>query len=162
MKIEFKEKQKFTQWWLWLILVGMVIIPIYGLYKQIVMGEPFGDNPMSDLGLIIFFFITFGLMVLFWVMQLKTEIDHSQIRMYFVPFIKKRIEWKDVKHAEVVNYGFVGWGIRVGTKYGTVYNTKGNKGLAIVLKDGKRLLIGTQKGGELNEIVKVAVEQKRS
>lgn len=158
MKIEFKEKQKFTQWWLWLILIGMVIIPVYGLYKQLLLGEPFGDNPMSDTGLIVFFFGTFGLMVLFWVMQLKTEIDNTEIRMNFIPFIKKKIEWKDVKRAEIVNYGFVGWGIRIGTKYGTIYNTKGNKGLAIVLTDGKRLLIGTQKEVELDEVVAKALK----
>lgn len=158
MKIEFKEKQKFTQWWLWLILIGMVIIPVYGLYKQLVLGEPFGDNPMSNTGLIVFFLLTFGLMVLFWVMQLKTEIDNKEIRMNFIPFIQKKIDWEDVKYAKIVNYGFVGWGIRVGTKYGTVYNAKGNKGLAIVLKDGKSLLIGTQKEAELDEVLAKALK----
>ena len=57
-------------------------------------------------------------------------------------------------HAEIVNYGFVGgWGIRLWTKYGTVYNMRGNKGLAIALTDGNKFLIGTQKPEELTAIL---------
>jgi len=157
MKIEFKEEQKFTQWWLWLILIGIGLLPIYGIYKQLILGEQFGDNPMSDLGLIIFTVFVFGLIAMFWYMRMRTEIDQNEIRMSFFPFVKKRVKWKEIKNAEVVNYGFVGgWGIRLCTKYGTVYNTKGNKGLAIELLNGKKFLIGTQKETELSEIIKKA------
>lgn len=154
MKIEFKEEQKFTQWWLWLILIGIGILPIFGMYKQLIIGEKFGDKPMSDFGLIIFAVFVFGLIAMFWMMRLKTEIDQNEIRMSFFPFIKKRVTWDEIKSAEIVNYGFVGgWGIRLWTKYGTVYNTKGNKGLAIELLSGKKFLIGTQKETELRKTV---------
>ena len=153
-KIEFKEEQKFTQWWLWLILIGVGILPILGVYKQFILGEKFGDKPMSDLALIIFCVFTFGLIAMFGFMRLKTEIDQNEIRMSFFPFVKKRVNWNEIKNAEVVNYGFVGgWGIRLWTKYGTVYNMKGNKGLAIELHNGKKFLIGTQKETELKIIV---------
>ncbi len=36
MKKEFKEEQKFTQWWLWIPLIGIGLIPIYGIYKTII------------------------------------------------------------------------------------------------------------------------------
>jgi len=154
MKIVFKEEQKFTQWWLWLILIGIGVLPIIGIYKQLIIEEKFGDNPMSDLGLIIFSIFIFGLITLFWFMRLKTIIDQNEIRMSFFPFVKKKVNWKDVKSAEVVNYGFVGgWGIRLGTKYGTIYNIKGNRGLAIELLNGKKFLTGTQKETELREIL---------
>ena len=72
-------------------------------------------------------------------MQLKTTVDRNGIEMRFVPFIYKKITWNEIESAEVLNYGFVGgWGIRLWTKYGTVYNIKGNKGLAIKLKNGKQ------------------------
>ena len=154
MKIEFKEKQKITQWWLWLILIEIGILPIFGIYKQLILGEKFGDKPMSDFGLIIFCVFIFGLIAMFGFMRLKTEIDQNEIRMNFFPFVKKRVNWKEVRKAEIVNYGFVGgWGIRLWTKYGTVYNTKGNKGLAIELQNGKKILIGTPKETELNKIM---------
>ena len=158
MKIEFKEVQKFTQWWLWVILIGIAVIPIYGIYKQLIIGEKFGDQPMSDVGLIIFSIFIFGLLALFWFMRLKTKINQEDIQIDFYPFVKKRVPWKEIKSAEIVNYGFVGgWGIRLWTKYGTVYNTKGNTGLAVVLLNGKKFLIGTQKASELNKIVKKAI-----
>jgi hypothetical protein len=157
MNIVFKETQKFSQWWLWLILIGIGILPILGIYKQLIIGEKFGDKPMSDLGIIIFAVFVFSLIAMFWFVQLKTEIDQNEIRMHFFPLVKKRVNWKEIKTAEIVNYGFVGgWGIRLWTKYGTVYNIKGNIGLAIELQNGKKFLIGTQKETELNRIVKKA------
>jgi hypothetical protein len=66
------------------------------------------------------------------------------------PFVKKTIYWRDVEKAEVINYGWVGgWGLRKSRKYGTVYNTSGSKGLHLVLKNGKQMVIGTQKEKEL-------------
>lgn len=153
MKIDFKEEQKFTQWWLWIILIGIGIIPIFGIYKQLILGEKFGDNPMSDFGLILFCLFSFSILALFWFIRLKTEIDQGEIRINFSPFIKKRINWKEIKSAEIVNYGFVGYGIRFWTEYGTVYNTNGNKGLAIELLDGTKFLIGTQMEHELHTVV---------
>lgn len=157
MKLEFKEEQKFTQWWVWLILIGIGIIPILGIYKQLILGEKFGDKPASDLGLLIFSVFVFCFIAMFWFMRLTTEIDQNEIRMNYFPFVKKRVNWKEIKNAEIVNYGFVGgWGTQLWTTYGTVYNMKGDKGLAIELLNGKKFLIGTQKETELNKIVERA------
>lgn len=154
MKTEFKEEQKFTQWWLWLILIPVGILPIFGIYKQLILGDKFGDKPMSDLGLIILTIFIFSLIGLFFIMKLKTSIDKNGIQMSFFPFVRKKVNWNEIKNIEVINYGFVGgWGIRLWTKYGTVYNMKGNKGLAIELNNGKKFLIGTQKETELKKFM---------
>jgi hypothetical protein len=154
MKIEFIEEQKFTQKWLWVFLVVVGLLPVYGIYKQIFLGEPIGDNPLSNSGLIIISIFTFSFIAMFLFMKLETDIDREEIRMNFFPFVKKRISWREIKSAKVVNYGFVGgWGIRFGTKYGTVYNIKGNQGLAIELLNGRKFLIGTQKEDELSEVL---------
>jgi len=153
MESEFKEKQKFTQWWLWLFLIGLGLFQVYGLFKQLVKGENFGDKPMSDIGLIIFTILPFGIIFLFWYLKLETIIDQKEIRIKFTPLVKKTFRWEDIKSATVLNYKFVGYGIRLFTSYGTVYNTKGNTGLAIELKSGEKILIGTQKGGELTQII---------
>ena len=161
MKIEFKEEQKFTKWWLWLILLPIGLMLIIGIYKQIFLRESFGDKPMSDIGLIIFTIFIFSLLGLFILMKMKTKIDHDKIELIFYPFVNKTTKWTEIKKAEVVNYGFVGgWGIRFSTKYGTVYNIKGNKGLAIELLNGKKYLIGTQKDTEIKEILKKAFRKQ--
>ena len=154
MKLEFKEQQKFNQWWLWIILIEIAILSIFGIYKQLIVEKKFGSKPMSDIGLIFFTVFIFSLIVLFRTMQLKTEINEAGLKLSFFPFVNMKVNWNEIKSTKIVNYGFVGgWGIRIGTKYGTVYNMKGKFGLAIELKNGKKFLIGTQKETELTEII---------
>jgi hypothetical protein len=153
MKIEFKEKQKFTQWWIWLLLIGLGAIAVYGIIQQILFGVDFGDKPMSNIGLIIFTLFVFVFIYFNWYMTLITEITNEGIKVRFVPFVKKEIKWNDLKSAKIINYGFVGYGIRLGSKYGTVYNMNGNKGLAVELNNGKKFVIGTQKELELKKVV---------
>ena len=151
----FSEKQKFRQWWLWLILIGMGLLPIIFGYKQFVWNISLGDNSISDEGLALFIILTFCLLGLFFVMKLETHIDNKELHFIFFPFVRKHLSWTDIKSAKVVNYGFVGgWGIRIGTDYGTVYNISGKYGLALELRNGKKILIGTQKEKELTEFIK--------
>lgn len=151
--IEFREEQRFTQWWLWLILLALAVIPLFGIYEQIIHGRQFGDKPMSDSGLILFAVFIFGLISLMFFMKLKTEVNASGIKMSFSPFVKKNISWTDIKSAKIVRYEFVGYGIRFGSSYGTVYNTKGDMGLAIKTGSGQSFVIGTQKQDELHKLV---------
>jgi hypothetical protein len=151
--IEFREEQRFTQWWLWLILLALAMIPLFGIYEQIIHGRQFGDKPMSDSGLILFAVFVFGLISLMFFMKLKTEVNASGIKLSFSPFVRKNIRWTDIISAKIVRYEFVGYGIRFGSSYGTVYNTKGDMGLAIETKGGKRFVIGTQKQDELHKFV---------
>jgi hypothetical protein len=163
MRFDFKETQKFTQWWFWLFIVPIGFLPIIGIYKQLILGKPFGEHPMSDTGLIIFSIIIFSFISLFFFLELKTEINKYEITIKFSPFTNKRYKWNEIKSVELINYGFVGgWGIRLWTKYGTVYNVKGNKGLFIQLQNGKKLLIGTQKEEELRKVIQRIQESKPS
>jgi hypothetical protein len=136
-------------------------ITIYGLYRQLYLNLPFGDNPVSSNGLIVISVLIFLFIILFALFYLKTEINAEAIHFRFFPFVRKTIPWQNVKSAEVLNYGFVGgWGIRLWTSYGTVYNVRGKMGLALELNNGKKLLIGTQKPDELaaflNEMYKTS------
>jgi hypothetical protein len=161
MKTHFIEEQKFTQWWLWLILGLAGVLTTFKIYDQIILEESFGTNSGSNFGVISSSAFIFFCLLYFSLMKLKTKIDEEKIQIRFFPMVKKTIRWTDIQKAEVVNYGFVGgWGIRLWTQYGTAYNIKGNKGLAIELVNGKKYLIGTQKAAEMSEIVKRAYEPK--
>lgn len=152
---QFNERQKFGQWWLWLLLVGIGVFPAIGIYKQLILKEEFGSKPMSDGGLITFSLIIAAVIVLFGILRLETTIDHTGIRMRYFPFVRKNVSWQTIESVKVIDYGFVGgWGIRLWTSYGTVYNVSGSKGLAIQLKNGKKFLIGTQKPTELDAFLK--------
>lgn len=162
MDLYFQENQKFTQWWLWILLIGATLIPIFGIYKQIIVGEQFGSKPLPNFALILFLLFMLAFIGFFLMTTLSTEINEDQIKVKFIPFTDKNIKWDNIQSVEVVNYGFVGgWGIRSSNKYGTVYNTSGNKGLAIVLKNGKKLCIGTQKEEELKTVIEEATKQQK-
>ncbi len=154
MHFRFKEEQRFNQWWVWIILMGIILFTGYGIFKQVVLKEPFGNNPMSDLGLYLFALAMLGLTAWFYCIKLSTKIDQNEISIRFPPFVNRTVSWKDVKSAKVINYGFVGgWGMRLWTRYGTVYNVKGNKGLSLQLKNGEKFLVGTQKEKELAKVI---------
>lgn len=154
MNREFKEIQRFTQWYLWAFLVFIGIMPFYGIYKRILNPSPFFDDPFKDGMLLLFIGLIFGLIYLFFKMKLVTIIDNKEIRMIFKPFVVKVIRWENVKDARIVDYGFVGgWGIRYGSKYGTVYNTSGRIGLAIETTKGEKFVIGTRKHNELKKMI---------
>ena len=136
----FTEKQRFTQWWLWLIMILVVAFAFY--YEE------------STLEMAVALIIPIFLFVL----NLETEISKEGISIRFFPFHlkKKFFSWDEIAKAEVREYSplleYGGWGIRRG-KSGVAYNVKGNMGLQLVLKSGKKILIGTQKTEELKQIL---------
>ena len=158
MKIQFTEKQKFTQWWFWTVFILPAAIAIYACITQLFFDIPFGNNPMSNIGVLLFAICSFGVLYFNRYMALLTEINDFGIQMRFVPFVKKDIAWHQLASLKIVNYGFVGYGIRLGSPHGTVYNMKGNIGLALTLKDGTKFVIGTQQP----EVLKGVLEKIKS
>ena len=76
----------------------------------------------------------------------------------FKPFHlkEKHIKPDDINSFEVRKYKpiaeYGGWGIRAGgRKAGRAYNVSGNMGLQLYLKNNKKILIGTQKPGEIRK-----------
>ena len=64
-EILFKERQRFTQWWLWLILLGVNGLFLFGVFKQVINGQQFGNNPMSNAALLIATGLIIALTLLF-------------------------------------------------------------------------------------------------
>jgi len=154
MSVLFKEKQRFRQWWFWIFLLPLGCLPLIGIYVQFIKGEPWGDNPMPDWGLILFSIGIYATLILFYNLKLVTVINQYGIFIRFFPFVRRKIKWNQVSFAKTIEYRFLGgWGIRLFTKYGTAYNVQGNKGLHLRLKNDKQLLIGTQRIEKLKEVI---------
>lgn len=154
--ILFVEKQQFRQTWIWIILIGIFLLTLWGFIQQVVLGVPWGDNPGSDTIMIISTLLSIGLIWLFGIMCLKTEVTNEEIRVQYYPFFTKTYNWQEIEKAYVRQYKpigeFGGWGIRFSPR-GKAYNVSGNMGLQLVLKNGKRVLIGTQLPDELGRVV---------
>jgi hypothetical protein len=156
----FKEEQKFKQAWMWLIIipsvVGTLVYFSFAFNKQIINGEPVGNNPISDTGLIILgsftILLMLGLTMLFYKMRLKVEVDRTGIHFTYPPMILKN---KSILKPEIESYiireynpimEYGGWGVKQSSmKWGKAYNVSGNTGMQLYLKDGKKVLFGTQR-----------------
>jgi len=152
----FSEKQRFTQWWLWTILIAVLATPVIITLNDPKLG--YKAHTASDIA--IGASVPVLVLVLFLVLQLRTRVDESGVYYRFVPihFQVLRIGWEEIdrifirQYRPLAEYG--GWGIRLGIGgKGKAYNVKGNMGLQIVLKTGKRILIGTQNPDELQQFL---------
>lgn len=158
MRILFEEKQRFTQWWLWtiLILVALLVSGIFinALYMQFVLGKPWGDKPMSDEGLIAFTLFNVTLMavmlMVFFSSVLEVKVDKMGIVYRFFPLIRteRRIAREDIQHYEMKKYFLRGYGIHYNLRGDKTINVKGTSGIEITTHNGKRLLLGTQRPEE--------------
>src|SRR5699024_2039427 len=104
-RILFKEKQKFSQWWLWLIFIVIDSIFVLGTIMQIMRKQEFGNNTLSNTGLLI---IT-GLLILFsltfLIYRLETQITEAGIFYRAYPFQKnKKISWEKISKAYIREY----------------------------------------------------------
>lgn len=160
-EIEFKEIQKFRQWWLILILFIILLTFNSALISQLIYNIPFGTNPVNNSGLIILAIIISLFCGFIFIIKLETKINQEGIYVRFYPFhLKfKFFKWQEIDNAFIREYSpiteYGGWGLRISLSgNGKAYNTSGNKGLQIVFKNGNKLLIGTNKQEELNLVVK--------
>ena len=150
MNAPFTEVQRFRQWWLLAPLAAFTAWLAYGLARQLAGGEPFGNNPMPDAAAVIFLLGWWAFLYFFFIrLELRIEVDEHGIRARLRGISTERFRWEAIESTELITYRFVGYGMRLLTRYGTVYNISGNRGLAIRLKDGGRFLIGTRRPEEL-------------
>ncbi|WP_298778974.1 hypothetical protein [uncultured Polaribacter sp.] len=150
MKI-FKEEQRFTHLWLIVLMTVSLIVPIAIITKEYMQENASMStnefiltmNGILASASIIFFF------------KLKTRIDEKGIHYQFFPFhfSLKTITWSEITTANVRTYDpigeFGGWGLKGGFLWkkskGKAITISGDIGIQLVLKTGKKLLIGTQK-----------------
>lgn len=159
-EILFTETQKFKQWWIWFIIIVVNGIFLYSIYIQIIQKRPVGDNPMSDIGLLIAAVITLAMTLLFINFRLDIQIKEDGIYVRFFPFnfAYKKYFWNTISKAYVRQYNpikeYGGWGIRFSFfGKGKALNISGDIGLQLEFQNGKKLLIGTQKGDEIKGIL---------
>ena len=141
----FEEKQHFINKW---------ILLVFGILLSIIIYRNRFDFPQlfqsPDLWIIL------SILLLLYCLRLKTNIDQQGIHIRFIPFVwNKLIPWDSVEKAYGRTYtlmDFGGWGYRISSQ-GIAYNAQGKYGLQLILKNGKRIMIGTQKPKEIEMVL---------
>lgn len=130
-----------------LLVAGVLFVPFYQLFT----GVGLGNNPPTLTGMIIISLLVLLLPLFLFQLRLESRIDAEGVHYKYFPFFGWRVKrWSAIETAEVRIYSpigeFGGWGLRLGWfGKGWAMNVAGDKGIQLVLKNGKRLLIGTQR-----------------
>ncbi len=164
----FREKQRFT--YIVLITLPITVLSLYTIFSPMVeFAKLHHQSILSSIfkqgrsWVIILFtlFITY----LTLTMKLITFINEEGVSVRFPPFVLKtlKVEWTEIDHYEVRScdplseYG--GWGYK-GRKNNRAYNVSGGFGLQLILKDGRKIFIGSQKQGELTQFINALKQQE--
>lgn len=147
----FQEKQRFNQWWVQLINIGLFVFLLFCLYKWFVSEESVDKVSPDDLtGQLIVILCVVPVIIMLLVLKLKTVIDERGISYQFFPIHRnsKLVAWSDLEECYTREYKpiseYGGWGYRLTFGGINALNVKGNKGIQLKFKSGKKLLIGTQ------------------
>ena len=134
-----------------------VSVVIFGIALWETITNPKTTNTLVPTLLsIIAMAIPISVTILFFILKLETEVhtDALYVRFYPMHIRFKKFTREDLAehysrtYKPILEYG--GWGIRCSfTGKGKAYNVSGNKGVQLVLTNGKKLLIGSQKPDEL-------------
>lgn len=163
MKV-FKEEQRFNQLWLIILMIISLLVPagiIIGTYLK----NPDSFSLLESLSIIGLITLASGFIFLF---KLYTRIDQDGIHYKFFPFhwSFKLIKWNEIENVYVRDYDalseYGGWGLKGGALWnkskGKAINVSGNIGIQLILKNGKKLLIGTQKKEDAKRILETYIK----
>ena len=164
MKV-FKEEQRFTQTWLQVLLAISIIVPIVVVTQKYIE-----ENSSISTTKFILTIVTIIVSVAFiFFLKLKTRIDDHGIHYQFFPFhLKlKSIQWSKIRSIHIRTYDpigeYGGWGLKGGFLWnkekGKCVNVSGDIGIQLQLKNGKKLLIGTQKKQEVTRVLKTYINK---
>ena len=147
-KVLFHEAQALGQWHTSLVLAMPPAGLIFIAMRQMVWHHPFGTPPISNGGLIFLTALSLLVYVRLITVRLVTELQPSEIAVGLHGlWRKRRIPLDQVREARVVEYDsirdFGGYGVRSGRR-GQAYIARGNRGVELELREGGKVLIGSQ------------------
>jgi hypothetical protein len=156
----FQEVQHLRQW-LFVVPIAIATVVIWWAFlKQVVLEDPTGEQPLPEwLAWALAFVFGLGLPALGWSMRLITEVRPGLLWVRLRPFRGTRIPAKEIasafsrEYSPIREYG--GWGVRV-SRSGRAYNAYGKRGVQLVLRDGSKILIGSQRSEELVAAIRLA------
>lgn len=158
MKNLFEEKQRFTQWWLWVIIapttLGILFLFGHGIYQQMILGEPWGDRPMTDEMLVIVSLFSVTAMVVmviaFFASVLEVVVDKGGVAYKYFPLVRswRRIEKENVQSFEHHQGLVLSYGIQMDLSGNRTVNVKGRDTIELTMNDGSKLRVGTQRPQE--------------
>lgn len=158
-KILFYERQRLTQWWLWLTVIVVQLVPMFLNFRKLYLAG-FMEKPeimLSTAGSSVFILILS--LFLIYSIKLETKITEQGVcvRLFPLGFSFKFYPFSNMaacyvrKYHPVREYG--GWGYK-GRPGNRALSIWGDRGLQMEFPNGNKLLVGTRRPQEIMEILK--------
>jgi hypothetical protein len=152
----FREEQLFRESRLWLLLA----IP-FGIAVWRLLVAPGAPRP-ATIAVVVATVVVVALIAL---ARLETTVTaDAVVVMFHGLWPTRRIKLDDIAEYAPMHYTMWdsgGWGVHFGLA-GLTYNVKGNDGIHFRLKSGARVLVGTQRPGELAAAIAKAQAARRA
>jgi hypothetical protein len=143
----FVENQRFTQWYLWVILLVPVAISI-GMMAFFLSRVSIWSRQLHVL--LVALALPLATPILFLVMRMNVVLTGERLTVRFFP-VRRRIDLADIASFRVITYSvrdFGGWGMKWARDGAMVLNVSGNRAIRIDRRSGKSLIIGTQRADD--------------
>ena len=147
-KLNYTEKQKMDSVFLWLVLAIAAVSNLWMIKYQDIYNEGM---------LIVSGIISITVTALFLFIRFDVRIANEGISYRMRPFQRtQKLPYTDIQKYQIHEFkalrDYGGWGLRKTGKT-TAYIMKGNKGVLVELKNGKKLLLGSQSPEKLFEAI---------
>jgi hypothetical protein len=158
-EIIYSEVQRFG----WVVnLLFVIVIAISSVGAAAAFTASCSEDALEPGTLLFITLINLVLLAVLITFKMQTRVYNDAVWVRLLPFMPwfKKIPLGDIReyhtrqYRPIFEYG--GWGIRYSFRNGKAYNAKGNKGLQLTLKNGKKILIGSQDPEKLLEAVRKA------
>ncbi len=149
----FRERQSFhlgvARFTLALPPVALAVVTL----RQIVWHHPWGNPPVTNGSLLFLTLLTLAVYARLTTVRLVTELGPERLRVAMKGFWRHReVPVADIARATAVEFDvaseYRGYGVRNGPR-GQAYIASGNRAVQIELRDGGKLLVGSQRPEEL-------------
>lgn len=159
-EVLFFEKQRFNQWWVRVLFIVVNGLALTGIYFNLQNDATIASEEANNSSLVVVACVGIIFTFIFFLFRLDTQIKADGIYVRFWPLRLnyRHYSWENLSKSYVREYSplgeYGGWGIRYTISgAGKAYNISGKIGLQLEFTTGKKVLIGTQKGEEIKEIL---------
>jgi hypothetical protein len=146
-RVLFTEYQRFNRWWHWVIMGGVTLVPLAALSFIFIR---FQQARPAFWPLIFVALLPAATLAAVYFVRMGTTVRTDELIVRFFP-LRRRIPLAQIESFEPIKYHWMdlgGWGARWnGADWS--FTVEGDRAIRLRMRNGKRLLIGTQRIDEL-------------